>query len=404
MKTYTVVFVVLALLVCAAPSPGQHQFKFDDPVKLVPTSREPRGQSLGIAWSGSVYAIVYDDYWWNKNKTGTYFLIVDANGKKVFGPKKLAKKQMGMDPKIVWAGDAFAILHPAGIKKGDETDYKYYLARYSTSGKKLSEYELDGIPTDDNSAIYCKLVWTGTDIGIFYYGDIPDKNIWSCHLFCKADSAGVPGKSVQILYHLYGILDVIWDGNRYLFLGAQVFGSGDEATHEVRIIVLDSEGNITTDQTYTDFTDIDFFQGVSIVQSHKKNKYLVAVGVVRPDDSALPPEAHWIDLYTTQVKVAGGNISGFNPKNVTASQKDDWSFPTLLRDGKNYYVTALLGTAGSCFGFAKMNAKGRIVSQPLDFQRPRPSCGCCPPYVAFGNKEVGVAFIYGDLYFNIVKP
>lgn len=394
-------FVLISVSLCA-----QHQFKFGDPITLVTANKEPRGQSMGIAWSGSVYGVVYDDYWWNKTKTGTYFLIVDPSGKRVFGPKRLSKKQMGMDPKIVWAGDAFAILHPAGTKKGDDCDYNYYLARYSTAGKRLSEHTLDGIPSNDNDPIYGTLVWTGTDIGIFYYGDLKSENIWMSHMFCRADSSGVPGKSVEISQKMYSQLDVIWDGKQYVFLGAQTVGSGKSETHEVRLFTLDADGNITTDQLYKDFTDIDFFQGVAIVQSHKKNKYLIAIGVVRPDTGALPPNAHWIDLYTTLVKIRKGKVSRFSPKNVTSRLADDWSFPTLHRDGKNYYVTALNGTAGSCFAFAKMNAKGKIVSNPLTFVRPKPACGACPPYSAWDakHKECGIAFIHGSLDFNIAKP
>ena len=406
MKKSVSLFIVLSLVLLPASLAAQHQFKFNDPVELVKAIKEPRGQSLGIAWSGSVYGIVYDDYWWNKTRTGCYFLIVDPNGKTVFGPKRLSKKQNGMDPKIVWAGNAFAVLHPAGVKKGDDTDYKYYLARYSEAGKKLSEYELDGAPATDNDPIYCKLVWTGADIGIFYYGGIEDRNIRNSHLFCRADSAGVPGRSIKIMQDFYANLDIIWDGKQYVFLGAQPYGTGKGKWTEVRILALDADGKITADAMYKDFIPIDFFQGVSLVQSHKKNRYLCTIGVVRTDSAPGATEAHWIDIYAALVRIRKGKITRFSPKNVTLGMSDSWSFQTVHRDGKKYYVTALLGVTGSSFAFARMNGKGRIISTPLELHLPRPACGCMPPYSAWDakRKECGVAFIYEGLLFEIAKP
>ena len=405
MKYFIASCVALSFLLFSAPAVAEHTFKFDGPVELVRPGKEPRGQSLGIAWSGSVFGVVYDSYWWDKKKSGSFFMIVDKDGNKVFGPVKLSKKQHSADPKIVWAGDAFAVLHCAGKKMGKQWALNYYLARFNEKGKKLSENKLDGIPEDINYPIYSKMFWTGKDIGIFYLAKLPVTNRSFTMSFCKADSQGLPGKSVQIYDYVHFNFDVAWDGRRYVYVGTSTteWETGTE-TSAATLMVLDTDGNVSARKTFTGFALVDFYQGISVIPTHKKNVFLVAIAIVRPGNSVAPGSAHWIDLYTTQLKVKDGKFFRFSPKNVTQSLTDSWSFPTLLRDGKNYYFTALLGTAGSSFAFARMNARGKVTSKPLEFQRPRPVCGCLPPYPVWAGKECGVVFVYGGVQFNVIRP
>ncbi|HUX05763.1 MAG TPA: hypothetical protein VMX35_00485 [Acidobacteriota bacterium] len=404
MKGRVAVCVIALTLAFTSLLSAQECFKFDEPLALVKAAKEPRGQSLDIAWSGSVFGIVYDDYWHDKNKTGSFFMVVDSNGKTLFGPKRLAKKQYGTEPKIEWMGDSFAIVHTAGKKTGGNWHLKYYLARYSTTGKKLSEYTLDGIPGLDWYGNHTRMQWTGSELGIFYVADPPEEGILKL-IFCKAEADGAPSAGRIIHDYFFTGSDAIWDGGRFVYFGLSMV---DEETSQqdkptAVIMTLDRDGNITSQKKYNDFIYGGFFQGASLIPLPKKNLYLLAFGVAKA--GAPPPISnHWYDVYTTQLKIAGGKFSRFLPKNATMKKTGSWSFPTMHRDGKKSYITALLGNAGSSLAFAKMSARGGIKSGPIEFRRPEPACGACPPYSAWGGRECGIVWVYGDLLFNIAIP
>ncbi len=404
MRGRLAVSVVALVLVFAVPLSAQKRFKFDEPVALVKATKEPRGQSLDIAWNGSVFGIVYDDYWHDKNKTGSFFMVVDRDGKTLYGPKRLSRKQYGTDPKIEWMGNSFAIVHTAGKKTGSKWRLKYYLARYDTAGKKLSEHTLDGIPGLDWYGNHTRMQWTGNELGVFYVADPPEGGIlYLC--FSKVGADGVPSTSKIIYDYFFTESDAIWDSGRFVYFGLSMV---DEETSQqdkptAVIMTLDRDGTITSQKKYNDFVYGGFFQGASLIPLPKKNLYLLAFGVAIA--SAPPPAAgHWYDLYTTQLRISGGKYSRFLPKNSSLKKTESWSFPTMHQDGKKCYITALLGNAGSSLAFAKMSARGGIKPNSIEFRRPEPPCGACPPYSAWAGKECGIVWVYGDLLFNIAIP
>jgi hypothetical protein len=382
---------------------AQHKFKFDEPVTLVKAAKEPRPQGLDIAWSGSVFGIVYDDFWWNKDKTGSYFMIVDKDGKVIFGPKKLSKKQQSSEPKIAWMGDSFAIVHSAGTKSGSDWNLNYYIARYSTKGKKLSEHALAGIPTFDWCGNMTCLAWTGDELGIFYVALSTQDNSLAL-FFARIGSAGLPSVDKEIYSYYYSECDAAWDGSRFVYLGVAEtdYEGGAADVPTAKIMVVDRDGGITLENKYTNFAYAGFFQGVSILPLAKQNTYLIAFGVAIA--GAPPVAGHWYDVYTTQLKIAGGNFSRFAPKNASYKRPDSWTFPTLHRDGKNVYITSMVGGTGCDFAFAKMSARGSVRSKPLETHYPRPSCGAWPPYSVWAGKECAIIWVNGDLLFNIVEP
>ena len=405
MRLLSLATLAIALLFIPQAALAGHELENGFPVELVNAAKEARPQGLDIAWSGSVYGIVYDDYWWNKKKTGCYFMVVDADGKVVRGPVRLSKKQHGLDPKITWAGNAFAVLHPAGKQLAKyKWDLKYYLTRFNEKGKKLSERTLVVIPGNELYADYGHLVWNGKELGIFLLADHEDKNLYTVLTFCSVNAKGVPGESKVISVKYDQASDVIWDGNRYVFLGMHRYTyDGSEQVPTARIILIDSDGEVITTRYFEGIALADEFRGASIVATHKKNVYLIAFSTLRPGSQTSPP-THWYDVYTTQVRIVGSKFSRFNPKNASQKMSDHWSFPTLVRDGRNYYLTANLGLAGCDFAFAKVNLKGKITSKPVQHSAPRPACGAAPPYPVMAGNFCGIIFVESTLMMHKIKP
>jgi hypothetical protein len=404
MRSRALAAVIILLLLFPLTLLAQHKFKFEEPVTLVKAAKEPRPQGLDIAWNGSVYGIVYDDFWGGKSRTGSYFMVVDKDGKVLFGPKRLSSKQQSSEPKIKWIGDSFAVLHNAGTKSGNNWILKNYIARYSANGKKLSEHTLAGIPTFDWCGDMTRMAWTGTELGVFYVALSTQDNSLAIY-FARVGADGVPTIDKEIYSYYYLECNAIWDGSRFIYLGvaATDYEEGEAGVPTAKFIVVDRDGNITNEKKYTNFAYAGFFQGVSIVPLAKKNTYLIALGVAIASTPP-PAEGHWYDVYTTPLRIAGGQFSGFAPKNVSYKRTDSWTYPTLMRDGNKLYILSMVGNTGCDFAFAKMNTKGRIRSTPLEFHRPRPSCGAWPPYPAWAGKECGVIWVYNDLLFNVIQP
>jgi hypothetical protein len=112
---------------------------------------------------------------------------------------------------------------------------------------------------------------------------------------------------------------------------------------------------------------------------------------------------HWYDVYAATIKVRKGKFKSLKPRIISLNQPYDWSFPTLLRDGKNYYITAMLTASGCSNAFARINAKGKIISSPLMRMVPGPGCGAWPPYPALAGKECAWVFCEGGVYFQIIR-
>ena len=397
--------LVLILFLIPQAALAGHQLENGFPVELVSAAKDVRPQSLGIAWSGSVYGIVFDDYASEKNKTGSFFMVVRPDGKVISGPVRLSKKKYGSHPKIAWTDGDFMVLHQAGKKlKGGGFKIKYYLARFNSAGNKLGENTLDATPGSELYGIHNKLVWNGKELGIFMLADIYKENLYSVLAFCKADAKGVPGKSKAISTKFDQAGDVIWDGSRYVLFGVHRLSyESSKQVPSARIMLIDGEGEVIDTQYYKKIASADEFLGASIVATHKKNVYLLAFGTLSAN-VGVSPTAHLSDVYATQLRISGGKYKGFKPQNITKGMSDDWSFPTILRDGKKYYFTANLGTAGCDFAFAEMSLNGKIASKPVEYMVLRPTAGAAPPYPVMSGKVCGIVFVDGALMLHRVKP
>jgi hypothetical protein len=383
---------------------AQHSYKFDSPKQIAGVKYDVRPQSLGIAWSGKVFGVVFDDYWYDKSSNTAYFMLVNKNGSSIAGPIKLARKQYVMDPRICWGDDSFLILYSAGRKKGKNSwKLNYYVIRFDEKGKKLSEEELDGIPWNDNTSLVTKMLWTGNAFHAVYLGNLKSANQYGAMLLCRISPEGIPEKSVVLLENIYYAWDVNWDGEQFIYADLFSLTEGARKT-QARFYIFDEDGKTVASQTFVTLIPADAYQGVSIIPTHRSNRYLMAFSVLRPSNNPGPTAMHWYDVYASTVKFRKGKIKGFSPRMTTLNQPYDWSFPTLHRDGKNYYITAMLTTSGCSNAFARTNAKGKIVSAPLMRMVPGPGCGAWPPYSVMAGKECAWVYCEGAVYFQIIKP
>jgi hypothetical protein len=88
-QTKAIVFVLgaFAFALAGAARAGDLELKFDDYIKLASLTADYNFRP-DIAWSGSVFAVVYSDYRYNISSSGVYLMFVDTNGNVTMSAKK----------------------------------------------------------------------------------------------------------------------------------------------------------------------------------------------------------------------------------------------------------------------------------------------------------------------------
>ncbi len=356
----------LILLFISIEALAQHNFKFSQPKTLVPSGQNP--EHPDIAWDGHNFAVVYDNYYYNNKSSDVFLILVNTNGDVVEGPVKISSKKHALHPKIVWTGNAYGILYAAGQKQGNILQLKMYLARYNAAGKKLGEKALVGDLDSQWSAGMTKLIWTGKKFGIFYAADTEKRYSYCSEkpLFCNADSSGTPGEVLQTYRYSVENFDVTWDGKQYIAVSSDLY-SGWRSEAVLQVLALDDEGAVTKSKAVIGFVPMDYCRGASIIPLKKKNRYLIAIGNVKPTETAAPSATLKTgDVFASQIKLKKKSVSGLAPKNITAHEPENWVNPTLIRAGNNQYMVSHCG-AGCSFAFAKLNDSGAIASTPLQY-------------------------------------
>lgn len=355
--------IVLVLMLAPPNAAADHQFRFASPINLVPSAQNPSHPA--IASTGSIHAIVYDNFNWNNSSSGVYLLRVNSNGGILSGPTKVSTQTYALYPKVVWTGSQFGILYAAGSKSGTNYDLRYYLARYNSSGNLLGRTQLTGILDYYSYAARSKLLWTGSKFAVFYTARAPSETWGSFPLFCTVSASGSASGILQQFNRNYCDFDVTWDGNRFAVLAVDIW-EGWQNVGAAQLLILNQSGEVMNSKSNAGFAPMYAPRGASVIQAKKKNCYIVAIGCWRPTGSSPPPALRTTDVYTARAKVKSAKISGFSPKNATAFHSENWQYPTLIRGGGNTYIVSGCGT-GCSFAFASVNDKGRIISTPLHY-------------------------------------
>ena len=351
-------FFLTLILVFSAVAFADHQFKYANPIELVNSANNPRYPE--IAWSGSRYAIVYDDY--NRgSSSGAYLLLVDQNGNVVLGPKKISTRTYALCPKIIWSGSEFVILYAEGTSTDN---MNYYIERFNSSGYRISRNSLPGTCLEYNP-YYAKLIWMGNrkEFGIFYRA-IPPGDIRNYPLFCKVDSSGNPGQILQIYNSSLYYKDICWDGKRFVVFGGGVFYSW-YSVGVAQLLVLDGNGKQICNGM--GLVPIRYCYDVALLPLKKKKTYLLAYSGYSDTGASAPavnPDNRY-DYFTGQVKVKNKKVSNLNLKNTTKSLESGWTYPNGIIIGNKYYIA---GGHGCGIAFAQIDDKGRIIGSPLFFE------------------------------------
>jgi len=365
--SFTIVLTLFSFLAFLSVGAfAQHQFKFANEKTLVPAGNSP--QNPEIAWDGTNFGIVYDDFDFGQSSSGVYFLIVNTNGQVVQGPIKINAKAFALYPKIVWTGSAYGILYTAGVKSGTQFELKHYLARVNAGGNKLGENELVGDSTSSYYTQFAELLWSGSRYGIFYCADPKKTFTWAYEhpLFCTADASGKPSDVKQVYDSYIENFDVVWDGKNYVVACIGSFSSWYKQG-VVQVLVLDINGAVTKVKSVIGFAPVNSCAGASIVPIKKKNSYLLTFGVYFPTETARASATNKVgDLFSSNFSVKKSGITGLAPRNVTEMEPETWLNATLIKAGNNCYIVSRSGESSACdFEFAQLNSSGEIISSPL---------------------------------------
>ena len=115
--------------------------------------------SPSLAWTGSVYGVVWEDT--RDGNAEIYFARLDAAGNKMSGEARVTRDSAGSyEPSLVWTESGYGIAWWDNRTGNDEI----YFARLDASGHKLgSEIRVTDNPTGSRRP---SLVWTGTQYGV----------------------------------------------------------------------------------------------------------------------------------------------------------------------------------------------------------------------------------------------
>lgn len=347
-----VIIAALCLLTAGNGSASDLKFKFDQPIKIAGGSK--LALNPDIAWNGSKFAIVFDNFRYGATSSRVYLMFVGADGKITRKPKKISTGKVAVHPKIIWTGKEFAVLYASGKKERQRYNMSYYLERLTSAGKRLSREKLQGGFEEDYQPRDSVLIWTGKNFGIFYKAD-PQGTERPFQLFCKADSSGVPDETVRQYDYLGENLAIGWDGTRYIVFSGR-FSSFTTEGCEMQLMFLDADGEELSKKQFTHFSEANWFSGVGLIPL-KKNKVLLVAGIQYPLES-VSFAAVRSDFFTSTVRIKKNSIGVIKFKNATKALEEGWKYPEGFAHNNKYYVG---GGHGCGIGIAEVSAKGKVL-------------------------------------------
>lgn len=177
-------------------------------------SNGTRQWGMTMVWDGSAYAIAYESFYSDPTTTDILFIRMAADGRIVTGP--IVVTDAAEDQKVgdmAWTGSEYAIIWE-DLRDGDAIE-DIWFARMDSSGNKISGSER-AIVQNPRANIEPRLAWNGSGFGMVYGYDDPVNSIDI--YFNRLGPTGVPlGPPLQLSSD--PTIDIgpqiIWNGSEY---------------------------------------------------------------------------------------------------------------------------------------------------------------------------------------------
>lgn len=129
----------------------------------VSTNHSTADTNYAIAWNGSNYGIIYEDYWGNVplhsnsyTSYSTYFSIISGQGQKIGGDIKIATGGQYIGMHLFWTGSDYTLIYIN--YRPNEIRFR----KFSSDGQPLGSIKtIDSEPTKEIDTL--SVVWTGTE-------------------------------------------------------------------------------------------------------------------------------------------------------------------------------------------------------------------------------------------------
>ncbi len=186
------------------------------------------------AWSGSEFGMVWHDIG-NGGALDIFFARVSATGTKLTSDVQICNASgVSQSPSIAWSGSEYAVCWQDGRTSGSQD---IYLARISGAGAKVGSDVL--VETGTSNAYTCSLVWTGSEYGVAWQDDRDGNN--EIYFRRISPTGGLTGTQTRVTNDSASSSTPLmaWAGSRY----GIAWSDTRDVNYEVYMSILSSTGS-----------------------------------------------------------------------------------------------------------------------------------------------------------------